>query len=131
MAACGLGLLGFVLYRIGSGGGQAQRERLWVLRLAVAVNVAAIGLASFNFYSEHIDSALPIITSGASYGDMIKQFAKFHPNLDEDRSLEALGSFLCVLLSIVAEVLRLITVMAAYFFIKDKATTKSGTKKTA
>ena len=40
--------------------------------------------ASFNFYSEHIDSALPIITSGASYGDMIKQFAKFHPNLDED-----------------------------------------------
>lgn len=43
-------------------------------------------------------------------------------------SLEAVGSFLIMLLAIVSEVLRAVTVLAAVFFIKDKAT-KSINKK--
>lgn len=58
----------------------------------LAMNVQA----SFNFYSEHIDSALPIISSGASYGDMIKQFARFHPNPEEDSAISINPLFACL-----------------------------------
>lgn len=46
-------------------------------------------------------------------------------------SLEALGSFLSMVLDIISEVLRSVTVAAAVLFIKDKASARKKTKKSS
>jgi len=125
MTACGLGLLGFALYKIGGAGGQAHREKLWLLWAAGFVNAAAIALACFNFYREHMDSSLPDIPSSASYSDIVKRFSRYQHSPGEDRSVEALGSFLYGCLDALSEVLRFATILAAVMYIRDKTMNRS------